>query len=731
MTGTTAQNGPIRGPASPGTPLFGFSAATVRRALAWGYAAFVAAYIALRLIPLPPVARAAAPSGLLVLLILLSLSALTGAYAQATGVERRFWGLACVSGVLLALGRGYDLVAGVLGSSAASATTTNAALAGVTDTAAVVGMLVLLLVFSRFRHASLAARARYIIDVVTMCLVIAGALEFWVVGPWLDHVAPGSWWARFVFSGSPVVGGLALVGLVGIVFGTRIDRWESWERVLAGSITLLALGLLLAPLAYADTVAGIAGGWLSAASDLVWMTGIYLALTGAAYRHLESRIEWRLRPLATLEPSYGWVPIVALPVAEALSLPLLGYAATQAAEPRAQMARIIVVGAVAVTIAARTLITVMDTDELTAGVVTDPLTGLYNHRHFQARLAAEVASAVRFGESVSLIALDVDDFARVNAAAGHGAGDSTLIALARAIDRAVRSRDVVCRLGGDELAVILPGTDAEAAVGIAERMLAEIREVTAPNGRRVTTSAGLASLPVLASDAAELLSFAEAALYEAKRRGKDCAVLFEGEGVAAMSADERQRMLHARADHATVSALAAAVDARDEATQDHSRNVARYAVMLGREMGLDERTLTQLEYAGILHDVGKVGLPDSLLRKPGALAPAERARMQSHAVLGAQILQSTTMNEILPLVRHHHERWDGQGYPDGLAGRDIPLGARILALANAYDAMRSDRPHRPGLSRSAALQEIDLGLGNKYDPELGELFIDAIGRTYL
>jgi diguanylate cyclase (GGDEF)-like protein/putative nucleotidyltransferase with HDIG domain len=465
--------------------------------------------------------------------------------------------------------------------------------------------------------------------------------------------------------------------------------------------------------------------------DLLWVTAAYLGFVGAVYHRLGMDRAWRLRPFATLEPSYGWLPSVVLPSVELLSLPLLGLTAAMAVDPSVRTLRLVIVGAVAITIAVRTILTLVDTDVLTAGVVTDPVTGLYNHRHFHAALDTEIARAVCYGEGVSLIVLDVDDFVAVNAANGHAGGDAMLAELARAAERAVRTQDIFCRTGGDEATIILPGTDAETALAIAERVLAEARGVTGPGSRRMAGSGGVASLPGQASDKAELVSRAEAALYWAKSHGKDRAVVFDPSLMVAGAAEERLRELRARSDHATVRALAAAVDARDEETQNHSRNVARYAVAIARALGLDDAEVVGLEYAGLLHDVGKIGVPDAVLRKSGPLTPAERVLMESHAVLGEAILTSTTMRGVLPLVRHHHERWDGTGYPDGLAGEDIPVGARILALANAFDAMRSNRAHRVGLSRTAALQEIDLGLGTAYDPVLGERFIDMAGRSFL
>jgi diguanylate cyclase (GGDEF)-like protein/putative nucleotidyltransferase with HDIG domain len=705
----------------------GLPPGVVRQLLAAGYGVVVAAYLSIRFLPLPGPAADLAHEALLAIVVALTLTGLFGAFRHTTGVERRFWGFALAGGVFLLFGRLHDLVAAgtaIAGGPAAGTWS------GVFDIAAVACVLVLLLSMSRFRPSSAAARARYILDLVAAGLVIAGSLEAWVIGPLFDRFAVGSVWFRIVYSASPVVGGLAALGMLTVIFGTRLERWQSWERVLAGSVTVFAAALMLAPLTYASVASGSAGGWESVVFELLWITAAWLGLIGAVYRHLDSARPWHLRPIAALEPSYGWMATVLLPSIALLSLPLFGLAASQAQDPALRTLRLLVVGAIAVTIAVRTLLTVMDTEVLTAGAVTDPLTGLYNHAHFQTCLDREIAAAVRYGEGVSLILLDIDDFAAVNASEGHAAGDAMLVGLSRAGERAVRTRDVFCRLGGDDAAIILPGTDSRTALTIAERVIAGTSRVASESGRRVTVSAGIAALPEQAIERSELLSRASAALDWAKAHGRGHAVVFDAEVVPEGGPEERARNLEERADHATVRALAAAVDARDEATQDHSRNVARHAVALAQEIGLDERTALLLEYAGLLHDIGKIGVPDSVLRKAGSLTTSERESMEAHAALGEAILSSTTIREILPWVRHHHERWDGTGYPDGLRGAAIPLGARIIALANSYDAIRSPRPHRAGLSRTAALQEIDLGLGSAYDPELGEHFIDVIGRTY-
>lgn len=727
MTDTTATD--RRDPNSDRSRKFlGFPAAAVRRGLWAAYAVVAVTFAATWLLPGAGLAGRVAGQVVWSVVALCGYAASWYVHRLKTGVERRFWGFLSLGGLCIAVGQIYHTyyvaTVSIKGPPPASISTALAA-------AAAISFIALLGTLTRFRHASQVTRVRYLIDVVAATIVAAGVLENWVVGPWLDTFGASELWVRFAFSASPIAGTVMLVGTLLIVLGTRFSRWESWERLIGAAVAVLAVGLIIAPLAYADTVAGFAGGWLSAAQDLILLTGVYLGLAAAIYRLLEIDRVWRLRPLVMLEPSYGWFPSVVLPAIEVLAVPAFGIAAFATDDPSARMLRVALAGTVAVMLAVRTLLTVADTDTLMTGAVTDPLTGLYNHRHFQERLASEIASAVRYGESLSVIALDIDDFRHVNEAGGHGAGDLTFVEVARATERAVRSRDVVCRVGGDEISVIMPGADVAAAFSIASRVLSEVRTVTTPAGRTLSASAGVAAYPQHASNRDDLVRRTEGALYWAKTHGKDRVTVYDPGVVVALDPEGRIRDFRQRADLEAVRALAAAVDARDEATRDHSRNVARHAVTLAQDLGLDERTVLLVEFAGLLHDVGTIGVPDAILKKPGRLTEVERARMQAHAVLGEQILSSTTMRDILPWVRNHHECWDGSGYPDGLAGQDIPLGARILGLANAYDAMRSHRPYRAAMSRSAALQEIDLGLGTAFDPDLGERFIRVVGRRYL
>lgn len=710
-----------------GTALFGMRPRTVRTIMWFAFSLVTLAFFGVFAFVADRRLAAMCEESIISAVLLLASAILFGAWAHTRDMERRFWGLVLIGTLFLAGARVYEVLS--LAGLEVPGLPTGDVISGLLEMAAVASLLVLLTAFSRFRLSSIAAQVRYVVDVVAVCLVVAGALEIWVIGPWYDSFGHVSAWVRVVYSASPVAGVLAFAGMMVAVLGTRVARWESWERLFALCTIALSVGLVLTPVAYADSTWSVLGGWAERSSEFVWLVAGLLAIAGMVYRHVERKREWRLRPLAVLEPGYGFLPAIGLSSLQIVALLLFGLAAADAQDPVERAVRLGIVGWVALTIAVRTLLTVADTHALASGVATDALTGLQNHRSMHRALSAEVASSVRYGEPVSVIAMDVDDFARINAVAGHAAGDDVLASVARAIDRAVRTRDIVARAGGDEFVVILPGADESIARHVALRVFDEIRTVIVQGVGSLTASAGVASLP--ADDGEDLLRRAEAALRTARAGGVGSVVVYDPHTALSLDPEERMRELSARADTVTVRALASAVDARDEATQDHSRSVARYAVMLAREIGLDDDVVVHIEYAALLHDVGKIGLPDELLRKTTPFTAADRERMQLHAVLGEEILQSTAMRDILPWVRHHHERWDGTGYPDHIAGEGIPLGARVLALANAYDSMRSDRPYHAALSRTAALQELDLGLGTAFDPVLGERFIDAIGRTFL
>lgn len=361
---------------------------------------------------------------------------------------------------------------------------------------------------------------------------------------------------------------------------------------------------------------------------------------------------------------------------------------------------------------------------------TDGLTGLLNHRAFQERLTSELDRASRTRQEFVLLAMDLDHFKQVNDTHGHAAGDRLLRLVARdAIGASIRPYDIAGRIGGDEFGILLPHTTADQALLVGERIRQAIQELDyaahdLPAGA-VSCSIGLAHYPADGITREDLQEVADQGLYAAKYQGRN--QLQRGTaGTAMFERDpaKLQRLLEG-ANHGVVEALAAAVDARDTYTAGHSRRVGEYAAMLAQALGHDPAFCNELRLAAVFHDVGKIGIPDAILRKPGSLSDDEYAQMQEHPRIGADhLLRSVPFLQAqLPAIRHHHERWDGRGYPDRLAGEAIPYQARILAIADAYDAMTSNRVYRQSLLPDDVLRICASGAGIQWDPALMDAWL--------
>lgn len=289
-----------------------------------------------------------------------------------------------------------------------------------------------------------------------------------------------------------------------------------------------------------------------------------------------------------------------------------------------------------------------------------------------------------------------------------------------------RPYDVVCRIGGDEFGIIFPETDSVNAYRICQRIRDDLNEFDLFPYQKISISVGIAEYPSHGGNKAELVKKADNALYWAKYQGKSEVVIYDEGTVKLFEMKERLQLLEKRSYLSTVRALAAAVDARDPCTRFHSRNVAALASALAKKINLEEERVRKIEIAGLLHDVGKIGIPDSILKKSEKLSPAEKKIIEEHPVLGERILKNTDLIDILPWIRAHHERWDGKGYPDRLKGEEIPIEARILALADAFDAMTSERPYQDALTLEEAVKEIETHKGTQFDPLLADTFIKLI-----
>jgi diguanylate cyclase (GGDEF)-like protein len=355
--------------------------------------------------------------------------------------------------------------------------------------------------------------------------------------------------------------------------------------------------------------------------------------------------------------------------------------------------------------------------------LTDPLTGLGNHRSFHERLQRELAAAEESGTSLSLCLVDIDDFKSVNDHFGHPVGDRVLGQVAARLRQGGES----FRLGGDEFAVLLPGLDDRNAVAVARSIVERVGAAQLDQVGSLTVSAGVATFPIQGVGRDELIRLADSALYWAKEDGKNRARTYEAAKIELAQLQQLADSPDRAARYRAAASLAKAVDARDAYTGSHSERVADLAARIARRLGSDDSSIELTRLAASLHDLGKLAIPEEILRKPSELNESERLVLQRHPQIGYRMLESLGVEPIAEWVLHHHERWDGDGYPDRLRGDEIPLGARIIFVADAYDAMTSERVYRKPLSPREALEELERCSGTQFDPQIVEAFSEELG----
>jgi diguanylate cyclase (GGDEF)-like protein len=351
----------------------------------------------------------------------------------------------------------------------------------------------------------------------------------------------------------------------------------------------------------------------------------------------------------------------------------------------------------------------------------DPLTGSLNHGALVIELAARLEAARRAGGSVGVGLIDIDGFRLLNDTHGHLAGDEVLLTVFEHLGDVVPGDSIVGRYGPDEFLVIGAEVEPSALERVLEQLRAALSAVSlqfeASEPLPVTVSAGVCAFPGDAASVTELLSVGATTLREAKTSG--------GDAIRVANADLDPRSIVNSFD--VLRGLVIAVDTKDHYTKRHSEDVARYAARIADALGLDPALRRALHLAALLHDVGKIGIPDSLLRKPAKLTAEEYEAFQQHVALGDMIVHDVPGIELVRAgIRHHHERWDGRGYLDGLAGPDIPLIARILAVADAFSAMTTTRPYRKALAVDEAIRRLRDAAGAQLDPDLVRLFVETV-----
>jgi diguanylate cyclase (GGDEF)-like protein len=358
----------------------------------------------------------------------------------------------------------------------------------------------------------------------------------------------------------------------------------------------------------------------------------------------------------------------------------------------------------------------------------DPLTTLPNKRAFDDRLGTELRRAVREYYPVALVAMDLDCFKQINDTWGHAVGDDALVKLARHIEAELRAGDFCGRVGGDEFLLALVRADAHSAERLVGRLRRKLENVTiGPAGERLAFSAGIAEFPRHSSERERLMRCADDALYWGKTNGRGHVTIYSpqaaGEGMSPGASEEavRQRSLLS-----TLQALARAVDGKNRFTAGHSERVATYAVALARSLGFSEDRLDAIRQAALLHDVGKIGIRETILTKEAPLNLEETEELQRHSELGRAMLSGAGMPELARWVHHLHERFDGDGYPSGLAGREIPVESRILHVADALDQMARPSPLRRTRPLREALAELSYCSGSRVDPDIAARAIDLV-----
>lgn len=388
----------------------------------------------------------------------------------------------------------------------------------------------------------------------------------------------------------------------------------------------------------------------------------------------------------------------------------------------------------------------------------DLLTGLKNHRSFQDELQKQIEIAKNKSQCLSVIIFDINDIARINRELGHAKGDEIIKFISQKIKANIRPKDIAARYGGDEIAIILPDTDNAEAIYMAE-YLCYTATCNPIDEEKINLSIGIANYPSCSSSQEKLLLLAEQATVISKHNNyQDCSLsnivsasdidFWDGTALKSFASviskrhaelgvnfeDEIINQLKTEKIESTshlveiASSLSGAIEAKDTYTKGHSHAVSIFSEKLAKALKLSDKEIKNIKLGALLHDVGKIGIPENILRKSEKLNDEEWNIMKQHPSIGVKkvLKPIEILKDLIPIVEHHHENWDGSGYPAKLKGEEIPFGARVVAIADAYHALISDRPYRKGLEISKAIQILKAGAGIQWQASLVEKFIELI-----
>ena len=383
------------------------------------------------------------------------------------------------------------------------------------------------------------------------------------------------------------------------------------------------------------------------------------------------------------------------------------------------------------------------------------MTGLSNHKKLQEDLAQEITDCIDHDKNLTFCIIDIANISEINSELGHAKGDAVIREVAKKIQKNVRNTDILGRYGGDEIAIIMPDTSVDEAKYVCEFLFYNLSCTMFDDLGQLKFSCGISTFPDDSNKQEKLNILAQQALYIAKSKKSESGqseivatsdynfwdeeavkgfayVLSKKHATTAVNLEEELiNQFHKEdiisSDHLieVVSSLAAAIDAKDTYTKGHSASVSRYSEALARAINLPSNEVERIKLGAMLHDIGKIGIPEQILRKPTALSDDEWQVMKQHPAIGADkvLKPNKSLHDLIPMVKYHHEHIDGSGYPYGLKGDEIPQSARIVAIADAFHALISDRPYRKGLSVTKACEILKMGAGVQWDKDLIRQFI--------
>jgi diguanylate cyclase (GGDEF)-like protein/putative nucleotidyltransferase with HDIG domain len=377
--------------------------------------------------------------------------------------------------------------------------------------------------------------------------------------------------------------------------------------------------------------------------------------------------------------------------------------------------------------------------------LTDALTGVGSRRLLEDKLEAECARAKRYRRPFSVAIIDLDNFKTINDVLGHATGDEALKKLAACMKSQKRTPDILARYGGDEFVILMPETKAREAAVLLERVRAEVHRIKVAENVSMTISCGIAQgVPDHNDSSGEVIRRADLALYEAKSAGRNRVKIWDKKMSRALKPGdveiekirELKRRIAGMSEQAeqmfiqSIWGLVQALEAKDPYTRRHSENVTRYALGIAETIRIAPKQLDVVRRAAMIHDIGKIGIPDSILSKPGKLTPHERSVVEQHPLIAVRILNKMSfLEQEMAIVRGHHEKWNGQGYPDRLSNSSIPLGARILAVADTFDALTSNRSYRHSRSVAEALEILVDSSGYDFDPKAVDAMVSWVQKV--